>query len=221
MLFTRLTHRGLLAMLTAGLLTACAQHGAMIPASPFAPGFAGGPAQRIALPDKTPPACKGQTDTKDYSKLTVTLSTKGGKFCIPEYGGFGGSVQYPSANPSVKLTLTSSTKDYNHLPQLGKGTAIFYLQLALSAGTDFGTNHVAGGGLTSAKLVAGKAYTAFGEAVIDSIPFNFTPCYAIATKGPYGGVIGGLGTLLKGDDVPSKATGFIEVYSGKDASGKC
>ncbi|MBV8530554.1 MAG: hypothetical protein JO104_04500 [Candidatus Eremiobacteraeota bacterium] len=178
-------------------------------------------AQRFALPDITPPKCKGQKDTKDYASLTVKLSTKGGSFCIPEYGGFGGTIEYPGAKPSVKLKLISSTKDYNHLPQLGSGTAIFYLQLALSGGTSFGTNVRAGGGLTSKKIAPGKPYTAYGQATISGFKFGFGPCYAVATKGKYGGVVGGIGTLLKGVTIPSAASGVIEVYSGKQTSTKC
>ena len=212
--------RGSLAVLAAALLPACAQHGMMLPSTSFSPGF-GGAAQPLALPDLTPPTCKGQKTTKQYASLTVTLSTKGGMFCIPAFGGFGGSVRYPSANPSVKLQLISSTKNYNHQPKLGNGTAIFYLQLAISSGTTFGTNLPAGGGLSSKRLVPGKPYTAFGQAVIFSIPVSFTPCYTIATKGKYGGVIGGLGTLLKGQYVPVAAKGVIELYSGKQAGGKC
>ena len=218
MLTLRLSQPGLVAALAAGLTAGCAQNAA-IPASPFA--SAGGSAERIALPNATVPKCKGQKDTKQYASLTVTLSTQGGSFCIPEFGGFGGSVEYPSVDPSVKLTEKSSTTDYAKLPQLGSGTAIFYLQLAISGSTAFGTNLKAGGGLTAKQIVAGKPYTAFGEATIDSITVKFTPCYAIAGKGKYGGVIGGIGTLLKGQIVPAAATGFIEIYSGKQADSKC
>jgi hypothetical protein len=42
----------------------------------------------------------------------------------------------------------------------------------------------------------------------------------VATAGKYGGVIGGLGTLLKGQTVP-KTSGFIEIYPGKQATSKC
>ncbi len=212
--------RGSLAAIAAALMAACAQHGVMLPSTSYAPAF-GGASQPLLLPDLTPPKCKGQKTTKQYASLTVTLSTKGGMFCIPAFGGFGGTIRYPSANPSVKLKLISSTKNYNHQPELGKGTPLFYLQLAISGGTSFGTNLPAGGGLTAKKLIPGKPYTAYGQAVIDSIPFNFTPCYTIATKGKYGGAIGGIGTLLKGQIVPFAATGVIEIYSGKEASGKC
>jgi hypothetical protein len=200
----------------AGVLSACAQHGGgVMPSTTLAaPG-------QLALPDLTPPACKGQKDAAKYASLTVTLSTKGGSFCIPEFGGLGGSVKYPGANPSVKLKLISSTTNYNHQPQLGKGTAIFYLQLALSGGTSFGANVQAGGGLTGSEIDPGKAYTAYGQAVVSGFKFPFGPCYTVATKGKYGGVIGGVGTLLEGASVPVAASGVIEIYSGKQTSTKC
>jgi hypothetical protein len=208
----RLWPRACVAVLAAASLVACAQHSSsMLPSTSLAP----------ALPDLTPPACKGQKTTKNYASLTGTLSTNGGTFCIPAYGGFGGSLKYPSANPSVKLTLISSTKNYNHQPKLGKGIAIFYLQLALSGGTTFGMSGTAGGGLTAKQIIAGQPYTAYGQAVISGFPFKFGPCYAVATKGKYGGVIGGLGTLLNGVTIPVAAGGVIEVYSGKQTSSKC
>ncbi len=168
-----------------------------------------------------PPQCKGQKNEQYYSTVTATLKTKGGAFCIPEFGGFGGKVQYPSVKPSVKLTLTSSTTDYAGLPQLGSGSAIFYLQLSISGGTSFGSNTKAGGGLTSESIVAGDTYTAFGEAIVFGYHYKFKPCYAVATQGKHGGVIGGLGSLLKGVDVPTSGSGFIEIYSGEQASTQC
>ncbi|MBV8280536.1 MAG: hypothetical protein JO347_00545 [Candidatus Eremiobacteraeota bacterium] len=211
----RLAMRIAFCALPASILAACSTHaGGPLPSTAFAP-----PA--VALPDAGPPACKGQKTTKNYASLTVTLSTKGGTFCIPAYGGFGGSVSYPGANPSVKLNLISSTKNYNHLPQLGKGTAIFYLQLALSGGTSFGSHVQAGGGLTAKKIVPGKPYTAYGQATISGFTFPFGPCYAVAKKGKYGGVIGGIGTLLKGQTIFAAASGLIEIYSGKQTSTKC
>jgi hypothetical protein len=43
----------------------------------------------------------------------------------------------------------------------------------------------------------------------------------VATKGKYGGVIGGVGTLLKGQTVPNNTSGIIEIYPGQNASVKC
>jgi hypothetical protein len=177
--------------------------------------------QREAPPEAGPPACKGQKDAKQYASLTAKLSTKGGSFCIPEFGGFGGKIRYPSANPAVKLKLISSTTDYNNQPRLGQGTAIFYLQLAISGGTTFGNNVSARGGLTGEQIVPGQPYTAYGRASVSGFHVNFGPCYAVATKGKYGGVIGGIGTLLKGVTVPVPASGVIEIYSGKQTGTSC
>ena len=215
MLLARFFARGSSAIVSGALLAACAQHGSgLVPSTSLVP-------QQGALPDAGPPACKGQKDSKRYASLTVTLSTKGGSFCIPEFGGFGGKIKYPSANPAVKLQLISSTTDYNHQPQLGQGTALFYLQLAISDGTKFGNNVSAGGGLTGQQIAPGQPYTAYGRASISGFHVNFGPCYAVATKGKYGGVIGGIGTLLKGVTVPVAASGIIEIYSGNQTSKKC
>lgn len=206
---------GVGAVVTGLMLTACAQQsGAALPA-PLAAS------QRISLPDSNPPQCKGQQTEQYYATVTAKLKTKGGAFCIPEFGGYGGKVQYPSVTPSVRLTLTSSTTNYNNLPELGSGTAIFYLQLAISGATSFGSNTKAGGGLTSASIVAGDDYTAFGEAIVFGYHYKFKPCYAVATQGKHGGVIGGLGSLLKDVDVPTSGSGFIEIYSGQQTSTQC
>jgi len=170
----------------------------------------------------TPPACKGQKTTPTHSTVTDTLKTTGGQACIPAIHGLGGSVAYPPANPSVKLTLTSSTTNYTkQLPSLGPGTPVFYLQLGLSGATSFGTTTPAGGGLTGKSIVAGQKYTIYGQATVAGFTYNFTPCYATATAGKYGGVIGGAGTLLKGLTVPTAATGILEVYSGQSTTGAC
>jgi hypothetical protein len=216
--FFRHSPRAACAFAAAAILAACAQHGAMLPATSSPQGIA---ARALILPDRHPPKCTGQQNTQQYASLTETLSTKGGKVCIPEFGGFGGSVTYPPANPSVSLGLISSTTNYDNMPELGNGTAMFYLQLAISGKTGFGSKAQAGGGLTSKKIVAGKPYTAYGQAVFYGIKFNFGPCYATATKGKYGGVIGGIGSLLEGVSVPGKASGVIEVYPGQQTSTQC
>lgn len=221
MTLRRLVLRGSLGLLSAATLAACASRGTgPLPNPAFAPAQVNR-SPRVALFDLAPPKCKGQKTTKNYASLTVTLSSDGGSFCIPAYGGFGGSVKYPGANPSVKLKIISSTKNYNRQPKLGKGTPIFYLQLAISGSTTFGSNGTAGGGLTAKEIVAGNPYSAYGQASAFGIKKNFGPCYTIATKGKYGGVIGGIGSLLKGQNVPFAVKGVIEIYSGKQTRTKC
>lgn len=197
------------------LLCACAEHaGTFVPSTALT-------STGLAIPDRKPPKCKGQTNSKEYATATVTLSPKGGSFCIPEFGGFGGKVKYPGANPSVKLTVTSSTTNYDDMPQLGQGTPILYLQLTLSGRTAFGAKAAAGGGLTSKHITPGQPYTAYGEAKIEGFPIDFGPCYAIASKGKYGGVIGGIGTLLKGASVPGAISAVIEVLPGNQGGSQC
>ncbi|MEO6835963.1 MAG: hypothetical protein ABI231_08665 [Candidatus Tumulicola sp.] len=204
--------------LSAAALAGCGMHSSNAPLFPS-------PAQygsQAAFPNVTPPNCKGQQTLKDHASDQEKLLAKGGSLCIPAFGGLGGSVKYPPANPSVGITLISSTTNYNHkLPSLHSGNPIFYLQLATTGGTTFGPNVQAGGGLTGKPIKAGSTYTVYGQATIFGIPVNFTPCYTVATTGKYGGVIGGVGTLLKGQNIPAAASGVIEIYSGKSASGKC
>jgi hypothetical protein len=211
MSFPRPRLPGSFAILAVLTFSACAQHGALLPTSP----------QANARPDLTPPSCKGQTSTKEYASDTTKLSTKGGSLCVPAFGGFGGTIKYPTASESVDLTLTSSIKNYNGQPKLGTGKAVFYLQFDVAGATSFGSSAKSGGGLTGSKIVSGQAYTAYGQATIGSQKIALGPCYTTATQGKYGGVIGGLGTLIEGREVPTSATGVIEIYSGQQTSIQC
>jgi hypothetical protein len=209
-----LGHRlaGSLAIAATLVFSACAQHGNGVPAVS---------AQAVAIPDRTPPSCKGQVDKSDYATLTGTLKTAGGSFCIPAYGGFGGDLKYPSLSPSIQLTLSSGTENFDNFPTLGSGTPIFYLAFSTSGGTTFGRDLKSGGGLTGKQVVSGQPYTAYGEASAFGDKVKFGPCYATATKGKYGGVIGGIGALLKSEDIPVKVSGVIEIYSGEQTSKEC
>jgi hypothetical protein len=215
----------LVVLLATASLAACAMHsGSLVPGHAGAQLVSGAASFENAFvsPDAGPPNCKGQKTTNQYASDTEKFLSKGGSICIPAFGGLGGTVAYPPANPSVSVSLISSTTNYNHkLPSLYQGTPIFYLQLSIAAGTSFGQNVRAGGGLTGKPITPGSTYTAYAQAVVYGIKINFTPCYAVAVKGKYGGVIGGVGTLLKGQSVPGAASGVIEIYPGKSASGKC
>jgi hypothetical protein len=201
------------------MLAGCAGHSA----STLLPSTS---APSLLAPMAAPPKCKDEKVNSKFGSVRVTLSTKGGSFCIPAFGGLGGDILYPSANPSVKVKLISSTTNYNRaLPSLGSGTPVFYLQLSLSGFTMFGTNVPAGGGLAGKKLIPGKTYTALGVAVAGTLVVKFKSCYADAAKSNYGGTISGLGTLLKGVSIPGVrgggAKGVVEIYSGKQTSAKC
>jgi hypothetical protein len=194
-------------------LSACAQRAGTLPPVSL----------DAASPLKSPPKCKGQQDGKQYATLAAPLQAAGGAFCIPAIGGFGGKLEYPNAsfNGTVDLTLTSSVTNYNHQPNLGSGSALFYIQFAISSGVSFGSKLKSGGGLTSKTIVSGDPYTLYGQATILGQTVNFGPCYTKATKGKYGGVIGELGSLIKNQDVPFKASGVIEIYSGEATSYGC
>jgi hypothetical protein len=207
-----LGHRlaGSLAIAATLVFSACAQLG-NVPVSP----------QAVAIPDRTPPSCKGQVNKSEYATLTGTLKTAGGSFCIPAYGGFGGKLEYPSLNPSIQLTLSSGTENFDNFPTLGSGTPIFYLAFSTSRGTAFGKDLKSGGGLTGKQIVSGQPYTAYGEASVFGDKVKFGPCYTTATKGKYGGVIGGIGALLKSESIPLKVSGIIEIYSGEQTGTQC
>ena len=180
------------------------------------------PATASLVANAGPPPCKKQTTYSQYASVVETLSTSGGSLCIPAFGGLGGSVKYPPASPSTSITLTSSTTNYNgKLPSLHSGTPIFYLQLSIAGSTTFGQKANAGGGLTGAAIVPGDAYTAYAQAKLDGFKFNFKPCYAVAKQGKYGGVIGGVGSLLQGQSVPANTSGVIEIYPGQSTTTKC
>lgn len=202
----------------AALLTACAQQGGTtLPTTALAPLGNMIPAATTA----TPPPCTGQKDAKNDASAATTLSTKGGAFCVPSFGGWGGTIAYPAAKPSLKATVTSSTTDYKKFPQLGTGTAIFYLQLSLPKGVTFGKSIKVTGGLTAAAIKSGQDYTVYGQASVSGYKLKLGPCYAKATKGKYGGVLNTIGALLEYGAVPGPSTGFFEIYSGKQGTSQC
>jgi hypothetical protein len=156
--------------------------------------------------------------------VTQTLSTSGGSLCIPAFGGFGGSIAYPTSSNPINITLVSSTTNTGGYPALGTATPIFFLGISLAGGTNFGTGAPAGGGLAapSATIVPGQTYTVYGQATLLGVPVNFSPCQSVATAGSGGtGVISGLGTVLKNVSVPISASGVLEIEPGASGSGPC
>ena len=167
-------------------------------------------------------SCTGQATTATSATASQTLSTSGGSICIPAFGGFGGTIAYPSVSSPITVTLTSSTTNANSYPALGTATPIFYLAIGLSGGTNFGSG-AAGGGLTAASslITVGTTYTVYGRATIAGFPVNFSPCQTVATAGASGGVITGLGTVLNNASVPIATTGILEIEPGASGSGPC
>jgi hypothetical protein len=172
-------------------------------------------------PQTSPPACRGQHTTAKYAGKSFMLSTAGGHFCIPSFGGYGGSVQYPAVNRSIELTVHTSIANIYGEPDLGSGSPLVYVNLHFHEGTEFGTAYAQKGGLTSASLQAGQPYTAFGIVAVGHLDRMFTPCYAIATSGKYGGVFPDLGELLSGVTITGDGFGVIEIYAGQQTSTSC
>jgi hypothetical protein len=169
-----------------------------------------------------PPSCKGQHTTKKYGDITATLKTKGGSFCVPAFGGFGGSIEYPGVERAVKLTIRTSTENIYDEPQLGTtGTSMVYLNLHFHEGTHFGSNLKSAGGLTSESIDPGNTYTAYGIVAVGNLYLRFPPCYTIATQGPYGGVLPNLGNLFGGTTITGAGYGVIEIYPGQQVSEEC
>jgi hypothetical protein len=172
-------------------------------------------------PQSAPPQCKSQRNRKKYAQTKVMLKTKPDSFCVPEFSGFGGTMEYPGVERSVKLVLRSSTENIYDEPLLGSGAPIFYLNLHFLAGTHFGTKLKPEGGLTGTNIQPGEAYTAFGIVAVGHLVLRFPPCYAVATQGPYGGILPGLGQLFSDTTVTGAGYGVIEIYPGMQVSQEC
>jgi hypothetical protein len=158
---------------------------------------------------------------KSYGGLRVKLKTKGGSFCVPAFGGFGGSMAYPGVERSVQLAIRTSTQNIYYEPQLGTGTSIVYLNLHFLAGTHFRSKLKPAGGLTSQSITAGDPYTAYGIVTVGHLALMFPPCYTMATQGPYGGVLENLGNLFSGTTITGAGFGVIEIYSGDQVTQEC
>jgi hypothetical protein len=178
----------------------------------------------VLSPQTAPPACKGQKKAKDYASVSGTLSKKGGALCIPAFGGFGGTFEYPGVSTSVKVVLTSSTTDYANIPlPVQSGTPLFYLNLVPSAATAFGSKLAAGAGLAGSKIKPKQPYTAYLTGYKYGFWYVITDCYTVAKPSKYGGSLGALGALLKGQEAfgQSGHSNFeIFIYSGQ-AGGAC
>jgi hypothetical protein len=203
------------------LLAACAQpsQGALPSGSGSVSGA--GALSKILL-QAPPPPCTGQKSTKEYAYVSETLSLKGGHLCFPVFGAYGGSAPYAPAKPSVKVTLTTSTTNYDHkLPALGKGAALFYLQIAFGSATSFANQKEGDVTFSGEDITKGDAYTLFGQSVVKGSKKNLKPCYSVATQGQYGGEFNGGSSSLKDSSVPADSTLIGELYPGKQTTTKC
>jgi hypothetical protein len=198
-------------VLVAAILAGCAQNSAALPPA----------AQSDVRSAATPPRCLDQRTTKKFGARTITLKKAGGSLCVPEFGGFGGSIGYPKVEAGVALTARTSTQDIYDEPQLGSGTSLVYVNLHFHAGTHFGSTLKVAGALTSASFTSGQPYTAFGIVAVGHLVLMFPPCYVVATSGAYGGVLSNVGEMLTNTTITGNGFGVIEIYSGMQASNQC
>ncbi len=203
----------LVAAIVAGLVSGCASQ----PNVMVLPQNA---ASLVAFPPAGPPACKGQKTTKSNSTAVETLSGKGGSLCIPAFHGFGGALGYPGASPSGKVTVTSTTIDDN-FPYPGSGSPIFYLEIALPAATTFGATLRAASGLTAKTIKAKADYTVFLSYKKYGFWYSGSTCYAVAKSGKFGGVLVGLGEVLKSASFGGPYTILLEIYPNKQSGTAC
>jgi hypothetical protein len=189
-------------------------------ATPFAP-MAG---------SSGPAPCTGQTTTSLFAtSATTTLESRSKRLCVPAFGDFGGTIALPPSRPTVTATFTSSTTNYNgQLPTLAKkGKPIFYLQFQTSGGNTFGKIVRGGDGLVGKKLIAGHAYTVYGQATTGSggilhLIINLGPCSTTAASGNDGGVLVGIGKLLKAQKLTNGPSTIIyDIYTGKLVKQPC
>jgi hypothetical protein len=175
----------------------------------------------FARPASGPPACPRQRTMMTYGGHSGELRPSGGSFCIPAFGGFGGSLQYPGVERAVTLSIRTSTANIYNEPLLSSGAPIVYLNLHFHAGTHFRSNLKSKGGLTSTAIQVGSAYTAYGIVAVGHLSLMFPPCYAVATQGPYGGVLSNLGDLFSDTTITGDGFGVIEIYPGALVSQGC
>jgi hypothetical protein len=159
--------------------------------------------------------CAGQTTGPTSASATETIATAGGSLCIPAFGGFSGTLTYPTASSTSKIVLTSSTTNIGNYPSPGTvGTPVFYLAFTLSHAVSFAVTQPAGDGLFSASFTSGQSVPieVFFEA--GSGDSTITDCRITATAAPGGGLLAGLGDVFEGVGLPSTGTTVIEVVPG-------
>jgi hypothetical protein len=198
------------ALATALMLAGCSQFAGSVP-----------PPETTVRVATAPPQFKNQHTRGKYASIRVKLKTKADSFCVPEFHGFGGTIEYAGVDRSVELALRSSTENIYDEPLLGSGAPIFYLNLHFLAGTQFGSKFKSQGGLTGATIQSGQPYTAFGVVAVGHLVLMFPPCYAVATQGAYGGVLPGLGALFSDTTITGAGYGVVEIYPGMQVSQEC
>ena len=178
------------------------------------------------IPDKAPPKCKGQKNTKEYAKgATEDMKVSGGSLCVPEFDGWGGALQYPQTYGSAKYTdnLISSTTAYKggYFPPGGSQKPIFYIQMAFDGFPGFYPTLPKGAPLVSSHLKPNKPYTAGLWVYFYALGWEeYGECYQVAKKSKYGGSLAGVGALFEKETFLEKIS-TIEIFAGQNASTQC
>jgi hypothetical protein len=180
------------------------------------------------VPDvSTPPKCKGQKNTSEYAKAaTQHLKANGGSLCVPEFGGWGGALQYPKTYGSYDgytVNLIGSTKAYKGalLPPAGATPPIYYLQVGFNSFPGFYPTLPKGNPLVSSHLTPKKSYTL--ELFIYFYGLGWdeeNSCYQVAEKSKYGGSLADVGALFEKVTFLEK-NGAIEIFKGQLVSTQC
>jgi hypothetical protein len=203
------------------LVAGCARSGDTLPA----PGSTAVSGIRSVSPPRPAagrlPTCPGQDRRKGYVQTFTNLKVHGGALCIGRFRGFGGSLEYPSVDRSVKLTNRLTITNLYNQPEFGSGAVLLYLNLHFHDNTRFGATVAAKGGLESNKFTPGQSYTAFGQVAVGHLVFMFTPCYSVATSGANGGLLPNIGALFDNAIVTGNGFGVIEIYPGAQVSQEC
>jgi hypothetical protein len=186
-------------------------------------GTTGAPSSVTAL-DSAPP-CKGQKNTKEYASIGAkALSTKGGTLCVPSFGGWGGTMDYPGPTSQASMALISSTTAYNPgaFPPPGSVNPIFYIQFKMNSyGVVFSSKLPAAGGLSSKSLTVGKFYTAQGASDVGSLWDVLGECSTKAFATGRGPTILGIGFVLENVHMGEASSGVISILPGKLATSRC
>ncbi|MFZ0574234.1 MAG: hypothetical protein WA304_08000 [Candidatus Cybelea sp.] len=160
-----------------------------------------------------PPRCEGQVITHGHAEVTERIPRKGATLCVPSFSGFGGLLGFPGVRPApqpVKLIVTVPKKTLH---------PIFNLEWLPAEQFTFG-KAAPPGGISGSTMTPGKTYTGYAVIYFKGSHKEVAPCYSVASRGKYGGVFNGLGTLMEKQG-GSFLSWDLMIFDGKDTSHKC
>jgi hypothetical protein len=167
----------------------------------------------ISSTSEIPPKCKGQVIIAQHAEVTERIPKGGAALCVPSFRGFGGFLGFPGVHPGpqpVKLLVTVPKKGLH---------PIFNLEWLPGAQFTFRAT-APPGGISGSTMTAGKTYTGYGVIYFKGSHKEVAPCYSVATRGKYGGVFNGLGTLMEKQGGSFIAWDLM-IYDGKETNRRC